>query len=228
MLFAQRFPCLFLHTYQHVWKIAPLTLLLPVSSHSVCCAIQTVWFAVQDIGGNFLSDEGSLMRIPWGRKCAPWDIDDHEAGKVQWQSELFSLVLKNGHLGLWSPAAYGKVMIKLSEWQMALDVLVVPLLSVALTIPNWLATRPGWRCSTEWWLFAEWNVFPQHCERFVEARQWLVPAGSPTYHGMCGQWTKPVHQQELPKSSSASIGKFKYRRVDTHLFKLFCWSSCRV
>lgn len=53
---------------------------------------------MQDIGGSFLKDEGSLMRIPCVRKCAPWDADDYEARKVQWQSKLVFLVLKNGHV----------------------------------------------------------------------------------------------------------------------------------
>ena len=35
-------------------------------------------------------------------------------------------------------------MIKLSKWQMALDVLVIPFLTVNLTIPNWLATGETW------------------------------------------------------------------------------------
>lgn len=133
-------------------------------------------------------------------------------------------------LGLWPPAAYGKVMTELSKWQMALDVLVIPLLTVNLTIPNWLATGgTWWRHSTEWWPLAKWNVLPQHCERIMEARQWLPPADSPTAWGICGQWAKQLQQQELPKSCSASAEKSKCRRMSTHLFKpSFCWCSCRV
>lgn len=46
---------------------------------------------------------------------------------------------------LWSLATrYKKGVIKLRKWQMALDVLSLPLLTVNLTVPNWLATGGTW------------------------------------------------------------------------------------
>lgn len=97
---------------------------------------------------------------------------------------------------------------------MVLDVLIIPLRTVNLAIPNWLATG-GIQVEALHRVMAtaKLNVLLQHYERIMEARQWLPPAGSPTSQYICGQWTKQLYQQDLPKSCSASAGKLKCRRM---------------
>lgn len=87
------------------------------------------------------------MRIPWDEKCDPWDDDDCEAERVQWQSKLLTLILESGMQRPWSLAT--GCMPKSYHWteQVADGLgifLVIPLLIVNMTIRNWLATGGSW------------------------------------------------------------------------------------
>lgn len=133
---------------EKVWKIA----LLHMSSGSAYHAIQTIilicmcrtlevvpWIVIQS----------TPVRIPWGKICAPWDVDvpswGREGSTTVWimpWSFLEEWACRD--FGLWPPDTSWKGLIKLRKRQVALDVLSLPLLTVNLTIPNWLATGGTW------------------------------------------------------------------------------------
>lgn len=97
--------------------------------------------------------------------------------------------------GLWPPAAYWKVMIELSKWQMALEFFNYPFAHYELYHPKLAG--------------AEWRLVIAPCwVQCTNMMLWEVPGGktgSPGWHpafwGPCGQWTKQLTSESSPKDS---------------------------